>query len=487
MSETNITPQVMGAAQFLKTTVLDNEYISHSPHPQQAKFLVLPHKEVMYGGAAGGGKSDALLMAALQFVQVKGYSALLLRRTFPDLNKPSALIPRSKEWLSGTDAKYNEQTHQWTFPSGGVLSFGYLQYSMDIYQYQSAEYQFIGFDELTQFEEFQYRYLFSRLRRLQGVNIPLRVRSATNPGGVGHAWVKRRFVDDDTRVFIPGKLEDNPSLDKAEYELSLAELDPVTRRQLRHGDWDVRPAGEIIRSAWFEIMEPSDAPWTCFKVRYWDLAATEVRGSQSKKTRKKNDPDYTAGALIGHHEGMWYVFHIDYFRESPLVVETNVRRRAKVDGIGIDIWIEEEPGASGKSMTLTYQSKILPEFNIKGDRKTGSKVTFWKMLASKAEAGLVTLVNTGPWVQFFLDQCDGLTVDDTHDHDDLVDAVCGGMVRINAQGEVWASWAEGSSDYTVADLDQYVKVKNKVDDDRLDEHEVDLVPGDKDDVYFGGL
>jgi len=197
--------------------------------------------------------SDALLMAALQFIQISGYSALLLRRTFADLSKPGALIPRSKEWLLPTNAKWNDQTHAWYFPCGSVLSFGYLQYSNDIYQYQSAEYQFIGFDELTQFEENQYRYLFSRLRKLEGVNIPLRMRSATNPGGVGHAWVKRRFIDDESKVFIPGKLEDNPSLDRAEYEESLSELDPITRKQLRHGDWEVRPAGEVLNSLWFEV------------------------------------------------------------------------------------------------------------------------------------------------------------------------------------------------------------------------------------------
>lgn len=479
---TDIRPEILGAAQFLKTTVLDNPYIPHDPHPQQAKFLVLPHKEVMYGGAAGGGKSDAMLMAALQFITIKGYSALLLRRTFADLNKPGALIPRSKEWLSTTSAKWNEQTHAWTFPSGAVLSFGYLQYSDDIYQYQSAEYQFIGFDELTQFEEFQYRYLFSRLRRLEGVQIPLRIRSATNPGGVGHSWVKRRFVDNSSRVFIPGKLEDNPSLDQAEYEASLEELDPVTRRQLRHGDWDARPAGEIIKSDWFDIIEPNDAPWGCYKVRYWDFASTEVKGSQTKKIRKKKDPDYTSGALVGFHDGYWYVFHIDYFRESPLNVETKVRRRARVDGQDTDIWGEEEPGASGKSMSLNYQSKVLPEFNYRPDRKTGSKVTFWKMLASKAESGLVKLVNTKspiPWIPFFLDQCDGLTVDDTHDHDDLVDSVCGGMTKVSEQGEVYVSWAKTTA-HNVDKLDEYL-VDEEIDDT------IEPECNDDQDVYFGGL
>jgi predicted phage terminase large subunit-like protein len=443
----DLTPAAMGAAQFLKRTVLDNPYTPHKPHPPQAKFLVLPHKEILYGGAAGGGKSDALLMAALQFCQVPGYSALLLRRTFADLSKPGALIPRSKEWLSPTNARYNEQTHSWTFPNGGVLSFGYLQYSSDIYQYQSAEYQFIGFDELTQFEENQYRYLFSRLRRLQGVTLPLRVRGASNPGGIGHSWVKKRFIDTPSRVFISSKLEDNPSLDRAEYEESLAELDPLTRRQLRHGDWGARPAGEIINSKWFEIVEPSEAPWKGVpKVRYYDFAATEVRGGIALKARKKNNPDYTAGALVGDAteiDGYIYVYHIDYYRETPMVTEVNVKRRARKDGQSIPIWMEEEGGASGKQAMHNWRAKVLPEYQVHSDRKTGSKMTRWGIFSSKAEASIVRLV-AGPWVDFFCDQCDALTVDNTHDHDDCIDAVSGAWVALAGKGEFYASWMGGA-------------------------------------------
>ena len=125
--------------------------------------------ETLYGGAAGGGKSDWLLMSALDYVDVPGYAALLLRRTYQDLAKPGALIDRAHSWLHQTDARWNEQKKQWRFPSGAVIDFGYLEQANDVYQYQSAEYQMVGFDELTQFEEPQYLYLFSRLRRLRGV------------------------------------------------------------------------------------------------------------------------------------------------------------------------------------------------------------------------------------------------------------------------------------------------------------------------------
>lgn len=213
-----------------------------TPTERQAIGLAYPAREKMYGGAAGAGKSAFLLMAGLQYVDVPLYSALLLRRTYADLNKPKALIPLSHEWLAGSDAKWNDQKHQWTFPSSATLSFGYLDHEIDKYQYQGAAYQFIGFDELTQFTRTMFTYLFSRLRRLIGSSVPLRMYTASNPGGIGHEWVRKRFIaphDNPQRVFIPAKLEDNPHLDQQDYELSLAELDTVEKSRLRDGDWDV--------------------------------------------------------------------------------------------------------------------------------------------------------------------------------------------------------------------------------------------------------
>ncbi len=214
-------------------------YIPHKPHPRQAEFLSLDCREALYGGAAGGGKSDALLMAAVQYVHVPNYSAILFRRTYQDLNLPGAIMARSHEWLAGTGAKWNGTDKRWTFPSGAMLSFGYLDTDRDRFRYASAEFQFIGFDELTQFPEQWYRFLFSRLRRRAGIEVPLRMRAATNPGGIGHEWVRRRFIANLSRErpFVPALLADNPSLDRAEYLSSLAELDVTTRKQLEEGLW----------------------------------------------------------------------------------------------------------------------------------------------------------------------------------------------------------------------------------------------------------
>lgn len=247
-------------------------YSPHSPYERQILFLELKtEKEVFYGGAAGGGKSDALLMAALEYVHIPGYAALLLRRTYADLAMPGALMDRAKGWLQNSDAHWSDKEKTYTFPSGATITFGYLDSENDKFRYQSSEFQFIGFDELSQFTETQYTYLFSRLRRKVGVNVPLRMRAGSNPGGIGGNWVKSRFIPEDfipemaeqprvfektyvdeetgehkVRFFVPARLDDNPFIDQEAYDESLKELDPITRAQLRRGDWSITAKGDIL-------------------------------------------------------------------------------------------------------------------------------------------------------------------------------------------------------------------------------------------------
>ena len=237
----------MSAAPVVEVPAVDGRYVPHRPLPKQSIALAASRlngagsepSETLYGGAAGGGKSDWLLMSALDYVHVPGYAALLLRRTYQDLAKPGALIDRAHSWLHDSDAKWNEQKKQWRFPSGAVIDFGYLEQASDVYQYQSAEYQMVGFDELTQFEEPQYLYLFSRLRRLAGFPVALRMCAGTNPGGIGHHWVKKRFLEARApgRVFIPARLDDNWHVDRTAYRASLSHLSDELRRQLELGDW----------------------------------------------------------------------------------------------------------------------------------------------------------------------------------------------------------------------------------------------------------
>lgn len=185
--------------------------IPHKPSPKQAAFLLYSGLEAFYGGAAGGGKTDALLMAALQYIDQPGYAAMIFRRSYTDLALPGAIMDRAREWIPKDVARWDRETHTFHFPSGASLSFGYVQTRSDVYRYQSSELQFLGWDEVTEFpEDDAYTFMFSRLRKLEGVELPLRVRSASNPVGIGTYWVRKRFIEEGTpdRIFIPATFQE---------------------------------------------------------------------------------------------------------------------------------------------------------------------------------------------------------------------------------------------------------------------------------------
>lgn len=173
---------------------------------------------------------------------------LVLRRTFPELER--SLIRVSRELYPKEIASYNDSKHIWKFKNGSIIDFGYCQQEADVYQYQSAEYDTIRFDELTHFTEYMYLYLFSRLR---GANtFPKQIKSSTNPGGVGHVWVKERFIDpapplteikssEGTRIFIPAKVQENKFLMESDpgYIRTLDNLPENERKALRDGEWNL--------------------------------------------------------------------------------------------------------------------------------------------------------------------------------------------------------------------------------------------------------
>lgn len=410
------------AAELIERTIVDNPFIPQTPTTKQGVFLAHPAREIMYGGAAGGAKSSALLMAALQYVDVPEYSALLLRRSYSDLSLPGAIMDRAKEWLIGTGARWQDRDKRWTFPSGATLTFGYLENSNDRYRYQGAEFTFIGFDELTQFQEADYRYLFSRLRRLATGDVPIRMRSASNPGGIGHEWVRQRFLVEGRsagRWFIPAKLNDNPYLDATEYRMSLTELDPVTRAQLLNGDWTARNDGGYFRREWMPIVDAAPAQAT--RVRWWDFAATEVNA------KKSNDPDYTCGVLLAKaNDGLWYVEDVRRARATPASVEALVRQTAELDGRAVAVYVEQEPGSSGKQVADRY-IKLLAGFNIRAVRSTGPKEERAKPFSAQCEAGNVRLVR-GAWLGAFLDEAEAFPMGA---HDDQVDAASAAFGQLN--------------------------------------------------------
>lgn len=254
--------------------------VDHKPHPRQLAFLSLPHKEAFYGGAAGGGKSDALLMAALQYTDCPDYKGIIFRRTYADMLLPSSILSRCKSWLSkyitSGEIKYKPgENHMFYFPSGAELAFGYLQNKNAELRYQSSEYQYISFDELTHFLEHEYVYLFSRMRRSSTSLIPLRMRSASNPGGPGMRWVRDRFqikLNEETgkyqgynkeAPFIPASIIDNPSLDQ-EYRETLMKLGKVARERLLNGNWNISE-NAIYEQYWFTNR------WTCKHDQFYHL------------------------------------------------------------------------------------------------------------------------------------------------------------------------------------------------------------------------
>ena len=232
------------------------------PQERQAVFMQRGEDEVLYGGAAGGGKSDALVIEATRQVDIPYYKGLILRKTYPQLTE---LIEKSRRYYPAAfpGARYNEQRHTWTFPSGAKVVFGSLQHERDKFNYQGKAYDFIAFDELTQFSFEEYIYLKSR-NRPNGPGTRVYMRSTANPGGVGHAWVKERFITAGapmetlweeavvvypdghsekqrlSRAFVPSTVFDNRILlqNDPRYLARLASLPERERRALLYGDWD---------------------------------------------------------------------------------------------------------------------------------------------------------------------------------------------------------------------------------------------------------
>lgn len=313
----------------------------------QTAFLVLDCREAFYGGAAGGGKSDALLMAALQYVDQPGYHALLLRRTFPELEGADGLITKSHEWLGAHrergEVHWNEQKHRWTFPAGATVQFGHVQDEAAMYRYQGQAYQFIGFDELTHFTERQYEYIaFSRIRRLlshEEAGIPVRARSASNPGNIGHGWVKSRFLTDRTPgvVFVPAKISDNPGLDADSYVSDLGHLPDALRRQLLDGDWDVFEAAafeirdeHLIDS--FELQDSFDRFEACdygLNGAPWALWATDYDGNLvgvDMLYEKDRLPSDLAALVVEARKGGWGTAH-QAFADPSIWHRTGMRNK----------------------------------------------------------------------------------------------------------------------------------------------------------------
>jgi len=277
--DTDLQELIPSVQQEIKQNPTEN-VVFHPNDGPQTEFLAAPEKDVLYGGAAGGGKSYAMLVDPLRFAHKKLHRALILRRSMPELRE---LIDKSRELYPQAfpGAKFKEVEKLWNFPSGAKIEFGFLERDADVYRYQGQAYSWIGFDEITHLPtEFSWNYLASRLRTTDS-SIETYLRCTANPGGVGAHWVKKRYIDSHehnksfighdglSRKFIPARLNDNPYLAKdGRYEQMLKALPPIQRRQLLEGNWDVAEGAAFVEfSPDKHIIEPFQLPISWERVK----------------------------------------------------------------------------------------------------------------------------------------------------------------------------------------------------------------------------
>ena len=302
--ELNVLPKSLQAEIDAGTNV-----VFHPNEGPQTEFLAADEKDVLYGGAAGGGKSYAMLVDPLRYAHRKAHRALILRRSMPELRE---LIDKSRELYPQAfpGCKFREVEKVWNFPSGAKIEFGFLERDADVYRYQGQAYSWIGFDEITHLPtEFGWNYLASRLRTTDP-EIKTYLRCTANPGGIGASWVKRRYVDAYTanesfiggdgltRKFIPARLTDNPYLSEdGVYEQMLMSLPPVQRKQLLEGNWDINEGAAFVEfDPEMHIVTPFQIPLTWERVKGIDY------GYASESACVWGAVDRTDGTLIIYRE-----------------------------------------------------------------------------------------------------------------------------------------------------------------------------------------
>ena len=437
----------------------------------QERFLANPADLAVYGGAAGGGKSWALLLEAIRHVGNPGYRGVIFRRTFPQIAAGGGLWDAAGALYPRLEGAANESKHEYRFSSGAQVAFRHLQHEKNVYDWQGAELAFIGFDELTHFSERQVFYLLSRNRTMCGVRPYCRATCNPDAGSwvagflswwidpdsglpnLDRAGVLRWFYrvgDDvhwfDTRTeaeaahpdlaadspplsvtFVPAVLADNPALLERDpgYRAKLNALPRVERERLLGGNWKVTAADGLFR----DWPEPADPPKEWRKrVRAWDLAATEPTD--------QNDPDYAVGVLMGEAaDGRYWVLDVKRVRYSPRKLEALILETAKSDGTDVTVVIEQEPGAAGKIVAADYREK-LSGYNAVIDRpdaRTGDKVTRAFGYSKAVEDGKVWLAR-GPWVAAF--KAEHATFP-FGGHDDQVDAASTAFRRLARGGPVF--------------------------------------------------
>ena len=430
------------------------------PQPgPQAAFLGTSADIAIYGGAAGGGKSWALLAEPLRHVGNPGFGGVIFRRTMVQVRNEGGLWDESMEVYPQLGGKPKSHTLEWGFPAGASISFAHLEHDKTVLNYQGSQIAYLGFDELTHFSERQFWYMLSRNRSTSGVR-PY-VRATTNPDAdswvarliawwidpatgraiAGRAGTLRWFARIGGRLtwgdsaaeltaahpaarpksltFIPANLADNRILESVDpdYRTNLEALPLVERERLLGGNWKVRAtAGALFRRQWFPVVEAVPAGGRV--VRAYDLAATERKSL-------RDDPDWTASVRVRRvpdasdaRAGIFYVESARRLRGTPAAVEALILTTASQDGTAVRIRLPQDPGQAGKAQAETFIRK-LAGYDVKAAPVTGDKVARAAPASAQAEAGNIRLLR-GDWNDDFLDELEGFP---TGRHDDWVDAL----------------------------------------------------------------
>lgn len=441
--------------------------VVRKPNPgPQLEFLRSSADIVIYGGAAGGGKTYAIGLEGLRHAPtVPGFVAVYLRREQVDIKQKGGLLDAVKALWVPRGAKLNHTTLTFTWPNGGAIQLGSAQREDDVHKFDGAEICALIFDEVQHFEESQFWYLLSRNRSSCGVT-PY-VRGTCNPSAdswlagflawwideEGFAvpersgavrWMVRRgdvvhWADtpdelhaqfpttDEQRAkgeqgcypksvsFIAAKLSDNPMVNK-EYIANLDNLPRVERARLLGGNWKVRPsAGDYFPRTAAPIVDVADQGAIIKKIRHWDLAASEP-------SEVNPDPDFTAGVLLGlYRDRRWVVLDVIAGRWRAHKVEELIRRTAESDGRGVMVSIPQDPGQAGKGQAASL-IKLLAGYRVTATRESGDKETRAVACAAQWQAGNIDVVRAG-WNESFLVELDAFPKKGVHD--DRVDGLVG--------------------------------------------------------------
>lgn len=426
----------------------------------QETFLSTPADIAIYGGAAGGGKSFALLLDPVRYaLTCRGFYGVFFRRTTTQIRNPGGLWDESQHMYMPLGAKARQNELEYTWPHFGTkLKLAHLEHEQSVYDWQGAQVPFIGFDELTHFSRNQFFYMMSRNRSTCGIRPYMR--ATTNPDA--DSWVaelidwwidpqtglaiedragvirwfcrvndtlhfadsKEELIDQfgkdclpKTLTFVPAQIYDNPALLENDpgYLANLQALPYVERMRLLAGNWKVRPtAGLYFRREWVKVIDVAPADMDI--VRYWDLAATE-------KTQD-NDPDWTVGVKLGKYRdtNRWCVLHVVRMRGSPAKVEETIKNVAAMDGPRCRVGLPQDPGQAGKAQAISLVGN-LAGFIANARPERGDKIVRFGPFSAQAEAGNIDYVR-GPWLEEHFGALEGFP---DAPHDDDADA-CGGAL-----------------------------------------------------------